>query len=413
MEQKSIINKVEDYVYYLFKEKAPSENVYHDSSHTTDVVEAAKEIGKASKLSEDEMEIITIAAWFHDVGYIEGADNHEEKSAEYAKNFLAENDYPRERIEKTADCIMATKVPQKPKNMMEKVICDADLQHLGTKDFFDKSELFRMEAEQNEDELIHDFEWYKKTIDFLTNHNYFTDYAIEKYDEQKQENLVKLQKKFRKKVKKKENKKLKKEKIELQKEKIEIRKEKEKRPDRGVDTMFRNAMRTHVEFSSMADNKANIMISVNTILITILVTVLARKLDNNPHLIIPTAIITLASLTTLIFAVMVTRPKVTEAKFSREDIKNRIANLLYFGNFADMSFKDFEWGFHEMMGDKDFLYNSMIKDFYYLGKVLHRKYKYLRICYTVFIVGLVISIMAFALAIFMYPEGTQLGPLID
>ena len=177
--------------------------------------------------------------------------------------------------------------------------------------------------------------------------------------------------------------------------------------------MFRNTIRTHVEFSGLADNKANIMISINTLILTALVAVMARKLDSNPQLIIPTAILALVSLVTLIFAIMVIRPEITSGTFTHDDIKEKRVNLLFSGNFFNMNLKDFEWGMTEMMGDKDFLYGSMIKDFYYLGQILGQKYRYLRICYNIFMYGLIISILAFAIAVFLYPGGTNLGPLIE
>ena len=177
--------------------------------------------------------------------------------------------------------------------------------------------------------------------------------------------------------------------------------------------MFRNTIRTHVEFSGLADHKANIMISINTLILTAIVAVMVRKLDTNPHLIIPTAILGTVSLITLILAVMVTRPKITSGTFTHEDIKEKRANLLFFGNFFKMDLKEFEWGMNEMMNDKDYLYGSMTKDFYYLGQVLGQKYRYLRICYNIFMYGIIISVLAFAAAVILFPGGTNLGPLIE
>ena len=188
---------------------------------------------------------------------------------------------------------------------------------------------------------------------------------------------------------------------------------KNKQGERGIETMFRNTIRTHVEFSGLADNKANIMISINTLILTALVAVMARKLDTNPQLIIPTGILAIVSLVTLVFAILVTRPKITSGTFTKDDIKEKRVNLLFFGNFFNMNLKDFEWGMTEMMNDKEFLYGSMIKDFYYLGQVLGQKYRYLRICYNIFMYGLIISILAYAIAVILYPGGTNLGPLIE
>jgi hypothetical protein len=155
------------------------------------------------------------------------------------------------------------------------------------------------------------------------------------------------------------------------------------------------------------------MISVNTLVLTIIVSIMVRKLDTNPHLVIPTAILTVTSLITLIYAILVTRPKVTSGTFTEEDIKQKKANLLFFGNFHRMNLGDFTWGMKEMINDKEYLYDNMIKDFYYLGQVLGEKYRKLRYCYTIFMWGIIISVIAFTIAFLMYPEGTDLGPIIE
>ncbi len=78
-----------------------------------------------------------------------------------------------------------------------------------------------------------------------------------------------------------------------------------------------------------------------------------------------------------------------------------------------MSLKDFTWGMQELISDKDYLYSSMITDFYYLGQVLGKKYKKLRICYTFFMYGVIISVIAYAVAFILFPEGTNFGPIIE
>lgn len=413
MSNGNILKLTEKYVQELIKSGTPADFVYHDMTHTLEVVEAAEKLGKKAGLNDEDMELLLIAAWFHDVGYIESCDNHEEKSSAAARKFLSENNYPDNKINKVASAIIATKLPTSPKNLMEEILCDADLLHVGKKEFFDKSELFRVEIERREEKTIDDVEWLNKNIEFVTGHKFYTQIAREQYEEQKNINLLKLQKKFRKKLSKIKDDDLKSEKLELEKEKFAAKKEIDKKAERGIETMFRNIMRTHVSFSSMADNKANIMISVNTLILTAIIAVLARKLDTNPHLIFPTALLTSISLVTLIFAVLVTRPKVTEGTFSKEDIKNKKTNLLFFGNFSNMKLEDFTWGMLEMMNDKDYLYSSMIKDFYYLGIVLGQKYKYLRICYNIFMYGLIASVIAFTLAIIIYPNGTNLDNLLE
>jgi predicted metal-dependent HD superfamily phosphohydrolase len=395
-----ILLKVEKYVSDILTKKTPPENVYHNLTHTKSVVKVVKDISDSENLTDEEKEIVIIAAWFHDVGYLETCDGHEEISIKYAKEFLEKENYSHENINKITQCILATKLPHLPKNLLDEILCDADIHHIGKKKFFEKSDLLRLEIEKRENKKLDDIDWLNKNIQFLTTHNFFTQYAKINFSERKNKNLIKLKKEIEKLSLGKQ----KSEKLELEKEKFKAKKAGEKKADRGIETMFRNVMRTHISFSSMADSKANIMISVNTLLLGAIATILIRKLDTNPNLIIPTLALTIVSLTTLVFAILVTRPSVTSGKFSKDDIKKKQTNLLFFGNFFNMNLKDFAWGMQEMMNDKDYLYGSMIKDFYYLGQVLGKKYKYLRICYNIFMYGFIVSILLFIIFIFIHPE---------
>jgi HD-GYP domain-containing protein (c-di-GMP phosphodiesterase class II) len=408
-----IINKAHQYVQNIFSEHAPPENVYHNLNHTTEVVSAVKEITAADGVGDDDLELLIIAAWFHDSGYVKVCKGHEEVSIGYAKEFLDSISYPEDKTEKIISMIQATKMPQSPKNYLEEILCDADLHHLGTKSFEDKGDLFRLEIEKRGDGICTDQEWLEISERFFKNHKFFTGYAKEKFGIQKNINFIKIEKQLKKLKKKNKDTNLREAKLELDKQKIETKKKLDKEGGRGVETMFRNVMRTHVSFSSMADNKANIMISVNTLVLTIIVSIMVRKLDTNPHLIIPTALLTLTSLTALIFAILVTRPKVTSGTFTKDAIHNKKANLLFFGNFYNMDLGDFSWGMKEMMNNKDYLYDNMIKDFYFLGQVLGKKYKQLRFCYTFFMYGIIISVIAFAIAFILFPQGMDIGPIIE
>jgi hypothetical protein len=167
---------------------------------------------------------------------------------------------------------------------------------------------------------------------------------------------------------------------------------------RGVETMFRLTSKNHLDLSNMADNKANIMISINSIILSVIVTVLIRKLEEYPHLIAPTLIMTVVCLTTIVFAILSTRPNVTKGRFTREDIHNKKTNLLFFGNFHNMSLEDYEWGMKQMINDPDYIYSSLIRDIYFLGAVLGKKYKMLRIAYTFFMFGFVFAVLSFIFA---------------
>ena len=179
-----------------------------------------------------------------------------------------------------------------------------------------------------------------------------------------------------------------------------FKKNKVELPERGIETMFRVALRNHITLSDIADTKANILLSVNAIIISMTLSTLIPKLDNpsNHYLIIPSIVFILFTVASIILSIMATRPNVTEGKFTKEDVANKKVNLLFFGNFHQMSMPDFEWAMHEMMKDRDYLYGSLTKDLYFLGLVLNRKYKLLRTTYTVFMIGIIISVIVFAIA---------------
>ncbi len=395
-----ILKKTSAYVLELFTQKLPPWAVYHNYDHSLEIVEAAREIGEGSRLTRGDLEIAQLAAWMHDVGYTETFDGHEEAGAAIARNFLESQNYPAEKIDQVVSAILATKMPQQPKNLIEQVVCDADIIHVGKKRFFERSELLRLEIERRTGKVLSEAEWLGMNIDFVTNHPFFTPYARVEFANRRTKTLSMLQEQVRDLTRQKEGENAR---WELKREKIQSKMEKEKVPERGIETMFRTVPANHLSLSAMADNKANLMISTNSIIISIVFGLLVSKLDTNPHLILPTMILLIVCLTAMIFAILVTRPTVSTGIFTREDIEKKRANLLFFGNFHSMPLQDFEWGMKEMMKDKEYLYESMIRDLFFLGKVLGRKYRYLRICYNVFMYGLIVAVIAFVFAFLNAP----------
>jgi len=172
---------------------------------------------------------------------------------------------------------------------------------------------------------------------------------------------------------------------------------KEKMPGRGVESMFRLTARNQINLSSIADNKANILISINSIVLTVLLSIGIGKISDYPVITFPAIVFIATCLSTIVFAILSTRPKISSGKFTEEDIHNKKVNLLFFGNFYNMELEEYEWAVKEMMADQNYLYSSMIRDQYSLGKVISQKYRLLRIAYTVFMIGLILSSLLFAI----------------
>lgn len=379
----------------VFKKRAFEKHLFHNYQHTQDVVEAVRIIGQHTNLSADEMESATVAAWLHDVGYENGSKNHEEASATKARELLETLGAPQRKITEVTDAILATHMPQHPKTIVGQVLCDADLFHLATDDCQEKSNMLREEWKALGTKEMTNEEWVTSTVHFMENHTYHTPYGQTVLEQGKRKNIKRLKKSLKPEISPKKYRKLEE---EVDKLRAKLEKERILKPDRGIETMFRTTSHNHIMLSQMVDSKASILITINSIILSLIVSVLIRKLEENSYLLIPTILLICVCLATMIFSILASRPNVSSGKFTREDIKNKQTNLLFFGNFHAMNVNDYEWGMKEMMKDADYLYGSLIKDIYYLGKVLGRKYRFLRIAYSIFMYGFAIAILSFIIA---------------
>lgn len=390
----SIVQKSESYVFELCKDKLSPDYIYHNFNHTLRVVNNAKNIIKEEEIDEECAEMIIISAIFHDIGYIEGAVGHEDRSAVIAENFLIDHDYPAHKAKEVANLVRMTKLGSEPETHSEMIIRDADCAHFADKNFNSLSELLREEWKLTENKCFSDLEWALGNRKMLMqDHRFYTEYGKSILQPLKEENLASLQATINELQygdKKKDKEKLNRKKLE----KLE-------RPERGIETMFRVALNNHTRLSEIADSKANILLSVNAIIISIALSTLIPKFGNpgNSHLVIPTLIMTVFSVVCIIFAILSTRPKVTTGTFTRQDIEDKKVNLLFFGNFYKVPLEEYDWAMNEMMKDRDYLYSTLIKDLYFLGVVLDRKYKLLRITYNIFMIGIVITVGAFVYAL--------------
>ena len=407
----SLLAQIEAYVVRFFDEHPQPALVYHTLTHTRDVAAATDQLARHYQLPEADYVAVMAAAWFHDLGYLTGSpQQHEETGIALATNFLQEADVSPGIIKSVQGCIRATKMPQSPTNLLEEILCDADLFHLGQETYNDKQKLFRKEREQLTGTEISGSAWRGQNIALFQVHRYFTAYAQALLLKGKADNLRRmLDRQAEKSVKREltpdsaipQNAALPTDPPASAENKDAKKKDKDSRPDRGIETMFRTTSTNHVQLSAIADSKANIMISVNAIMVSVVVSILPRRIEENPNLLIPTVLFLTTSLLTIIFAILATRPNVTGGTLSREDIGQKRGNLLFFGNFHQMSVDDYEWGIGELLRDSQYLYGTMTRDIYYLGRVLGKKYKLLRGAYNIFMVGFVVSIMAF-LVVFLF-----------
>ncbi|WP_158027191.1 Pycsar system effector family protein [Labilibacter marinus] len=374
------------------KGDCPKSLQYHNMSHTLYVLQMATQIAE-NTLGEEhaDIETIQLAAVFHDAIYICDKTDNEQESALFAQNEMQKLEYPIDKQEQVKKLILATQWGYKPQTIPEQIIIDADLAHLQKASYI-KNEFQNLFEETTQSRKLTKKQWIDECIEFLSVHQYFTTYAQKNFSKGKKDNLNELQKmKIEDKI----------DTPEMITEPKEKKKKKKKKAaaDRGVETLFRVTLRNHTTLSQIADNKANTLISINAIIISIILSTLFPNSSSNPALIMPAIVLLTLCLITIVLAIIATVPRTTQGSLTRNDILNKKGNLAFFGNFHSMSMDEYEWGIGELIKDKDYLYKSLTRDLYYLGKVLKKKYFFLRITYFTFVANLVISISFFILSL--------------
>ncbi|WP_410881034.1 Pycsar system effector family protein [Myroides sp. DW712] len=378
----TILQKVEEYIFQLYKDTLSQQYTYHNFNHTTRVVNGLEEILAHIQVSDKEAMNLKLAAWFHDIGYTQSCTEHEKHGAILAENFLSQHGISSEDIQVIQALIFATELRHIPTNLLECIIKDADFAHLADDNYMEVSHLLLQEMAVTCNLSYTEAEWNQQNLNFLLyKHRFYTDYARQQWQPRKQQNIFAISDRIEK-DKKKKNKKEKREHF------------------RSIDTLFRTTLRNHTQLSAIADRKANILLSVNAIIISICLSTLIPKLDSpsNAHLIGPTFTLIFFSVATIIFAIMSTRPKVTAGTFSQEELDNHTVNLLFFGSFHKMPLTEYYKTLRDLIRKEENIYEALTTDLYYLGKVLNRKYTLLRITYTIFTIGILASVLAFVLA---------------
>lgn len=248
--------------------------------------------------------------------------------------------------------------------------------------------------------ILHDFDisksnWFDTIIPVIKDHKVYTSYGKREL-EPSIEKLIKSLKKERKEIEANKDLVLRK---ELDISDIEIKTLKKGlakikgRDDRGIQTLFRTTSKNHYTLNQMVDGKASIMITVNSILLSLVLGGVLGKFDEGFPNSIPTIVFSISNVISIIFAILSITPNTTQGNFTEEDIRAKKGNLLFYGNFFNMHYRDFEWAFLQILQDKDYLYSSMIRDYYYQAQVLHKKSATIRVSLFTFLFGIALTII--------------------
>jgi hypothetical protein len=168
--------------------------------------------------------------------------------------------------------------------------------------------------------------------------------------------------------------------------------------ERGAVTLFRIASGIGQRLNEQTDTKAHILISVNSIIASVFLGTVIHKNEVHSYLTLAAILFLVINLLTIVFSILATRPSVPDGLFNQSDVDNRRVNLLFFGNFYKMNFDDYSKSMFQVIGDKNYLYITLIRNLYDQGVVLGKKYGLLKIAYNVFMFGMVVSVIAFFIA---------------
>ena len=407
MQYELLIKQAEVYISKYMQKHANPKLLFHNLQFTQNTVAVASKIIKQYPLEEKQSFIVMAATWFLNAGYYKDISHPEEAGLKIAEEFFSKSGVDIDTIEEIKKCMLATKASSVPGPLEEQIIWDANTFYLGSSNFFSYNKLRYKEVELLGMLSIDKNEWKRNTIQFLESHQFYTDYCKGRLNLKKEENLEKLRRKnpllgltpnYIETIFANEEELPEGEYKEQDGWKLKDRKKPKETAERTVETMFRTTSVNSQNLSSQADAKANIMISVNAIIISVILSVVVRKIEDYTNLIVPVVMILTVSLVTIIFSILATRPNIKKRNFTEEDIKENKVNMLFFGNFFTMDFNSYSNSMLRMMNEKNVLHLTLLRNIYEQGIVLARKYRMLKISYNVFMYGLILSVIVFFIA---------------
>lgn len=390
--ENTLVQAARRHVLQLWNDQHDARLLYHNFAQAAAAAHLAGEMAEAEDLPEESGEIVLLAAWFFNAGYLYDRRQVAETSAIRAEFFLAEQHVAPEKIQAVRQCIVSALTEPRPQTAEARVLNDAIRACDWAQAFDVRAPLLRLEREYIDQESLSDEAWRQYLLEQLRQGQFFTAHAKITYEPALSAHLLKLNTPH----------------PALSQKQEAAPKPAEtgrfarlaRRPLRSsIQTYFRANYANHIRLSAIADNKAHIMISVNSILLSVAISMLTYQslMNRNPLFILPVIIFLVTGLTSLIFAILSSRPRVT----SFVPAPGKDFNPVFFGNFVHLSLDQYEAAVDAMLRDGSLLFGNMTRDLYYLGQVLDRKYRLLTFSYTVFMMGFVATVGAFLGAYFL------------
>lgn len=383
-----LVTAAAGYVKERFHAELEPRYLFHNYVYAEEIAEVAEELARAAGLPDEQVNQLIVAAWFFPIGYVGGHDGFATRSSGILREWADRNNFD---VGNGPDWVAQVPAATTESPLPVRILYDASWSWLGRKRYERRADLLQLEQESINEEKGDPIIFGEKMQDLLLHFNYLTAVGKEEYDKRRRKNVSDQQSN------------------NYKVEQKEVKARTGKNFGRGIDTMYRTAFRNHITLSKIADGKANMMISINTIILSIVITISGASIGffeevffENPEFLIPIISLLLSSLTAVVFAVFSARPSVTEYRIKKDKlIKSKEASLLYFGNFLKLEKSEFIGYMKEMKLDQNALYDDLAKDLYDLGSVMHKKYLLLTISYNTFVGGLALAVISFLIVYLM------------
>jgi Family of unknown function (DUF5706) len=353
----------------------------------------AAEIGREKGLRHMDLENAVVAVWFRYAGMDDIDTGRTEKMKLLLNDYFNEVDYPLKHRVTVQNAIEGVTANQFPSNPVEQVVSDGVYSRLADRNFIEniillKNELTRL-TENDRGELF----YLKYFLGLFVKIRYYTDYANKKYAVQRQKNFEYVEKRIGK--LEEEQQRSERTKFNLETSVILTNKE--------TEDLFKLAFRNYNHLISVADSKASLLIRVNAIIISVTIAFVLGKIEKSLYILWPTILLLVVCLTTIFLAILASRP---QNNVFIEDKHSHSYQRFFFGSFdmVDPVFRRIRWEEYyqqlkELLSNtKETLYMELYKESFNVRKVLSRKFSYLSLAYWVFLLGLLISVVAFVIA---------------
>jgi len=380
---------VSNFVLDLYNRHQDARLVFHNYALTVEITEKAEALCEQAQAGDADREVVRLSAQLLLTGYLFDYHAPLTHSLRIAAQFLESHPF-RERV---TNCIRTILERQPPQTVEAKYLSDAwQICHY-IENGAEKAALLRLERYLMMNEAFSEQDWQALQMQELLQVKLYTHVAKTRYEQGLGARFLQQKNRMEKGGR--------------------TGLDTAPRPFQGlskrvsggaVQTFFRTNYRTHINLSAIADNKANIMISVNTILISVLISALSYRniSETNPVVMLPAVIFLVCGLVSLIFAVLSARPKVTRLLQKNPGLELAQKNIAFFGNFVSLDLDRYEEALDAALRDGELLYGNMARDLYYLGKVLDRKYRYLTTSYNIFMIGFIAAVGVFLVAFFLF-----------